>query len=100
MEVRSCHFFTSAGQRNQGVLITSRLSHLAITYISLLIAETQLQEFLGEPYIDKHWWIALTAIMNVEGYTTQAAATVVKRLAAAATHHTGLTIKIPLSQPP
>ncbi|KAI9568703.1 hypothetical protein HD554DRAFT_1980198, partial [Boletus coccyginus] len=58
-----------------------------------------LKELLGESYADKHWQIALTAVMNAEGDITQPA-TAVEKLAAAATHRTRLTIKIPLSRPP
>lgn len=64
--------------------------------ISLPIAETQLQKLLGKSYVDEHWWTALVAVMNVEGDAMQAV-TAVEKLATAATHQTGLTIKIPIS---
>ena len=75
---------------------TVGLSRKTTVYVFLLIAETQLQKLLGESYVDEHWWTALVAVMNGEGDAMQAA-TAVEKLATAATHWTGLTIKIPIS---
>ncbi|KIN94985.1 hypothetical protein M404DRAFT_97017, partial [Pisolithus tinctorius Marx 270] len=64
--------------------------------ISLPIAETQLQQLLGESYVDEHWQTVLMTVMNTEGDAVQAMAAV-NKLATAATHQTGLMIKIPAS---
>ena len=45
-------------------------------------------------YVDEHWRAALTAIMDAEGDTKEASVAA-EKLAAAATHRTGLVIKIP-----
>lgn len=58
------------------------------------MAESQLQRLLGDSYVDKHWRAALTAAMDAERDTEEASAAV-EKLAAAATHRTGLVIKIP-----
>ncbi|KIJ12769.1 hypothetical protein PAXINDRAFT_82209 [Paxillus involutus ATCC 200175] len=67
--------------------------------MTLPVVEAQPQELLGELYVDDHWQAALAAVMNAEGDTTQAS-TAVEKLAATATHRTGLTFKIPASCPP
>lgn len=56
--------------------------------------EATLQDLLGETYVDEHWQPALTAVMNAEGDSLQASEAV-ERYAEAATHHVGLTLKIP-----
>ncbi|KAF8415759.1 hypothetical protein L210DRAFT_3334327, partial [Boletus edulis BED1] len=62
--------------------------------MTLPLAESRLQQLLGDSYIDDHWRAALTAVMNAEGDTEKASAAV-EKLAVAATHRTGLVIKIP-----
>ncbi|KIN97778.1 hypothetical protein M404DRAFT_31984 [Pisolithus tinctorius Marx 270] len=62
--------------------------------MSLPSAETELQQLLGDSYVDEHWHAALTAVMDAEGDTAKASVAV-EKLTAAATHRTGLTIKIP-----
>ena len=62
--------------------------------MTLPMAENQLQQLLSDSYVDKHWWAALMAVMNAEGDTKEASVAV-EKLTAAATHHTGLVIKIP-----
>ena len=62
--------------------------------MTLPMAENQLQQLLSDSYVDEHWRAALTAVMDAEGDTEEASAAA-KKLAAAATHRTGLVIKIP-----
>ena len=62
--------------------------------MTLPMAKNQLQQLLSDSYVDEHWWAALTAVMDAEGDTEEASAAA-EKLAAAATHHTGLVIKIP-----
>ncbi|KIK80290.1 hypothetical protein PAXRUDRAFT_15866 [Paxillus rubicundulus Ve08.2h10] len=54
----------------------------------------QLQQLLSDSYLDEHWCMALDTIMNAEGDITQASVAV-EKLAAVATHQTGIIIKIP-----
>jgi hypothetical protein len=67
--------------------------------MSLPLAEAQLQELLGNSFVDDHWRPALTAVMNAEGDTVKAC-TAVEKFAATATHRTSLIIKIPGLHPP
>ncbi|KIO03587.1 hypothetical protein M404DRAFT_145183 [Pisolithus tinctorius Marx 270] len=62
--------------------------------MTLPAAEKWLQDLLRDKYVYKHWQEAFNAIMGAEGDATQAVAGV-ERLAQAALHQTGLTIKIP-----
>ena len=63
-------------------------------HMTLPNVEATLQDLLGETYVDEHWQPALTAVMNAEGDSLQASEAV-ERYAEAATHHVGLTLKIP-----
>jgi hypothetical protein len=67
--------------------------------MTLPLTESQLQQILRKSYINEHWWKALTAVMNAKGDTQEASAAV-EKLADAATHQTGLVIKIPAFHQP
>ena len=60
----------------------------------LPIIETQLQQLLGNRYVDKHWHAALTTVMDAEGKAVQVSVAI-EKLAAAATHHTGIVTIYP-----
>ncbi|KIO05783.1 hypothetical protein M404DRAFT_25076 [Pisolithus tinctorius Marx 270] len=61
--------------------------------MTLPAAEKWLQDLLRDKYVYKHWQEAFNTVMGAEGDATQAVAGV-EKLAQAALHHTGLTIKI------
>ncbi|KAF8833115.1 hypothetical protein BDN67DRAFT_869202, partial [Paxillus ammoniavirescens] len=62
--------------------------------MTLPLAKAQLQTLLGNSYVDEHWRPALAAVMDAEDDVAKASEAV-EKYAAAATHWTGLTIKIP-----
>ncbi|KAG1735877.1 uncharacterized protein EDB91DRAFT_1083511 [Suillus paluster] len=70
------------------------IHEFASSNMSLLEAETHLQQFLTSCYVDTDWRPALKAVMDVEG-DNDAALKAVDTLTAAASHQTGLKIQIP-----
>ncbi|KIN99055.1 hypothetical protein M404DRAFT_30850 [Pisolithus tinctorius Marx 270] len=62
--------------------------------MTLPAAEKWLQDLLRDKYVYEYWQEAFNAVMGAEGDATQAVAGV-EKLAQAALHCTGLTIKIP-----